>query len=78
LSVSVLKLLAPLINPRLDEPPANYSTDLRWAGAPAPLAGQLPETATNNVAAPTGETAHASPDSQPRAQNPPAVVVAGG
>jgi membrane peptidoglycan carboxypeptidase len=76
LSVSVLKLLAPLINPRLDEPPVNYSTDLRWAGAPAPA--PLPETATNDLPAPTGKTAHARPEAQPRAQHPPAAVVAGG
>jgi membrane peptidoglycan carboxypeptidase len=34
LSVSVLRLLAPFINPRLDEPPATLETELRWA-APA-------------------------------------------
>lgn len=37
LSVSVLRLLAPVINPRLDEAPADIQTELRWANTlPAP------------------------------------------
>jgi hypothetical protein len=49
LSVSVLKLLAPFINPRLDEPPATLETELRWA-APAPAAPAVaPAVATGKM-----------------------------
>ena len=55
LSVSVLKLLAPFINPRLDEPPATLETELRWA-APAPAAPAVASGQTKTTASSTQVT----------------------